>query len=289
MLAILTSLAAAAAFAFASYFKHRSAEAVVLVPAGAPTGARVAPVAPLVRATVHDPIWFAGIGADVIGLCFQVIALHLAALSVVQPILATTVIFSLVLRHVLYQPVTMVDFGWALLASAALAGFLLVSGPFDSPASAAPDRMPAVIAVAVGALLAVGCVRLARNGTSPGRSAALLGVAVGVLYAGSAALLKTVTAIIGHGVFAVVSSWQTYALVGIGIAGLVLNQLAFQAGPITASLPAIATVDPLASIAIGVVVYDEPIRGGALASVGMAATLLVLGMSTIQLARTAPR
>jgi hypothetical protein len=53
-----------------------------------------------------------------------------------------------------------------------------------------------------------------------------------------------------------------YAVILVGIAGVLLNQLAFQAGPITASLPAIATIDPLLSIVIGVVVYDEHCGAG---------------------------
>jgi hypothetical protein len=43
---------------------------------------------------------------------------------------------------------------------------------------------------------------------------------------------------------------------------VVLTQLAYQFGPLVASLPAITIVNPLLSIVIGVVVYDEDIRQG---------------------------
>lgn len=62
-----------------------------------------------------------------------------------------------------------------------------------------------------------------------------------------------------------------------GAGGLLLNQLTFQAGPLAASLPAISTVDPLFSIALGVIIYDEQIRHGLTAGVGLGALLLVLG------------
>ena len=143
-----------------------------------------------------------------------------------------------------------------------------------------------MIAVAIGFILAVCCVALARGPAARGRSAALLGIAVGVIYAGNAALLKTLTSLAGRGFAAVVVSWQLWTLLVVGTVGLVLNQLAFQAGPITASLPALSTVDPLVSIAIGVAVYDEPIRRGAFASSGLALALLILGVAIIQLART---
>jgi hypothetical protein len=65
----------------------------------------------------------------------------------------------------------------------------------------------------------------------------------------------------------------------------VLGQLAFQAGPLRASLPAIAIVDPLASIALGVFVYDEHLRPGVAAMTGELACLLVLCAAAIYLGR----
>ena len=142
-----------------------------------------------------------------------------------------------------------------------------------------------MIAALTGLVLAVTCVLLGRRQSRAGRSAALLGVAVGATYAGTAALLKTLTSIALQGPLALLTSWQLYTVVVLGAGGLVLNQLAFQAGPLAASLPAIATVDPLASIALGVVVYDEQIRHDLLSGAGLAALLLLLGVAVIQLAR----
>jgi hypothetical protein len=115
----------------------------------------------------------------------------------------------------------------------------------------------------------------------------LIGTAVGALYAVTAALLKAVTDIAVHGPVALLTSWQLYAVIVLGALGLLLNQIAFQAGPLTASLPAIATVDPLLSIAAGVWLYDEHIRTGPAAGIGLVVLLLVLGISVIQLSRTA--
>ncbi len=110
-------------------------------------------------------------------------------------------------------------------------------------------------------------------------------MAVGTIYAATAALLKALTGIALHGPVALFTSWQLYAVVVAGAGGLLLNQLAFQAGPLASSLPAISTVDPLFSIALGVIIYDEQIRHGVVPGLGLGALLLVLGVAVIQLAR----
>ena len=126
---------------------------------------------------------------------------------------------------------------------------------------------------------------LGRRTARRGRAAALLGVAVGIVYATAAALLKALTNVAVNGVGALLTSWQRYTVLLLGAAGLLLNQLGFQAGPLTASLPAIATLDPLLSIAIGVVIYDEQLREGIPAALGLTALLLVLGVAVIALTR----
>ena|GEM_PF-4927504 len=66
---------------------------------------------------------------------------------------------------------------------------------------------------------------------------------------------------------------------------MVLNQVAFQAGPLTASLPAATTVDPLVSIAIGIWIYDERIHHGAGAIAAELFCLAVMTVATIGLSR----
>jgi hypothetical protein len=102
-----------------------------------------------------------------------------------------------------------------------------------------------------GSRVGAGCIELGRRHCGQGRSAALLGVAVGVIDAATAALLKAVTDIAVPAPLEVLGSWQLYTVIALGIGGLLLNQLAFQAGPIAASLPATATIDPLLSIVGG--------------------------------------
>ena len=81
--------------------------------------------------------------------------------------------------------------------------------------------------------------------------ASLLGVAVGISYATDAALLKTCSDRLQSGLMTVFASWQLYAVVIVGAAGLFLCQLAYEAGPRHAS-PQSRPSTPLASVFIGV-------------------------------------
>src|SRR5437879_7750313 len=62
--------------------------------------------------------------------------------------------------------------------------------------------------------------------------------------------------------------------------GLLLVQSAFQAGPLRLSLPALTAVEPVASSAVGVILFSEHIRSDpvALAYEALAAALVVFGI-----------
>jgi hypothetical protein len=284
-LVVVLSLGSAAAFAVATSLKHRSAGEV-------PDAQNLQPAAVghLVRATVVHRLWLAGIAADAIAVLLQIVALHYGALAVVQPLLISGLLFALLLRPLHHQPIGQRELGWALVLSLALVGFLALAGTAGrSSTTPGVDRAPAIVTGIVGLVLAAGCVAIARRQRPGGTSAALLGVAVGITYAAAAALLKAVGDVAVHGPRALLTSWQLYTVLVIGILGLLLNQLAFQAGPLTTSLPAIATVNPLASITIGVLVYDETFRHSPEASLGLGVLLLVLGIAVIQLTRSGGR
>ena len=216
----------------------------------------------------------------------QVAALHLGALAIVQPLLTTGLLFALVARRVHdHSQVSPVQLLWAVLFCAALGGFVWLAAAGGDATRETADRLPAVIAGVIGAMLAAACVEVGRRQKTTGRGAALLGVAVGVIYAGTAALIKAVTDIGVAHPLRVLISWQLYLALAAGAAGLLLSQLAFQAAPLTASLPASASVDPLLSIVVGVAVYDEHIRRGPGAGAVLLALLFVLGVAVVQLAR----
>jgi hypothetical protein len=275
------SLGSALAFAASTNLKHSSAAELPSV-----HRFRAGTVARFVTATLSHRLWLAGIVADGIGLSLQVVALHLGALAMVQPLLISGLLVALLLRRRRGRRVTTHEVRWALVLTGCLIAFLFLAGANPSGrVGDGPDRLPAAIAAGAGVLVALFCLLLAHRRRPAADAAALMGVAVGVVYAASAALLKGLTDQAVRGPLAALTSWQLYAVIVVGAIGLFLNQLAFQAGPLTASLPAISTVDPLLSIVVGVLVYDEHIHRGPLSGAGLLALMLLLGLSIVELGK----
>jgi drug/metabolite transporter (DMT)-like permease len=275
------SLGSALSFAGSTNLKHSSAGEMPEVPR-----LRAGMLARFVAATLRHRLWLAGLVTDLIGLSLQVLALHFGDLAVVQPLLISGLLFALLLRRRQGRRVTGHEVRWALVLTGCLVAFLFLTGTQPTgPHPAGPDRLPAGVAAGVGALLALACVALAHRRKPAADAAALLGVAVGVVYAASAAVLKALTDRAVHGPEALLTSWQLYTVIAVGALGLLLNQLAFQAGPLTASLPAIATVDPLLSIVVGVLVYDEHLHRGPWSGTGLVLLMLLLGTAVIELGK----
>lgn len=284
VLVVVVSLSSALAFALSAVLKYATAERV---PQLAEFTARA-----LWRfgvATVLHPLWLLGVVADIAGVVLQVVALHLGALSVVQPLLSVGLIFALALRHLGARTMPRAEIPWAALLILSLLGFLLVSGISSVDAKfERVDTVPASIAAVIGVVVITGCVVAARRARGMRWRTLSLGVAVGILYAINAALLKTSTQKFGAGFETFVTSWAPYAVVVVGVSGILLCQLAYQAGPLVASQPTIAVVDPLASVLIGVVVYDEVLRSGWWVPIGMIALLGVMSIAIAKLAAIEP-
>lgn len=281
-LVIVTSLASTVFFAVSTVLKHHSATTL-----SATHGSAAARTARFVAATVSHRWWLGGLVADAGGLGLQAYALHVGAVSVVQPLLVTALLTSLAINH-LSKGTRIVpqELWWGALLVVSIVGFLAVSGA-SSPQlhQEAPDRGAAAISAGLAVALAVACIAVARR-VPAGLRAALLGVAVGTIYACTAVLIKAATKVLASsGLWAMLTSWQLLVLVVCGAAGLLLNQLAFRAGPLNNSLPAIATVDPLLSVALGVIVYDEQLRTGPASLVAEAVLLLGLAVAAISLSR----
>lgn len=282
---VCLSLSAALVFAMSTSLKHMSAGQV-------PDAQNMHPrsLGQFIRATVSHRLWLGGIACDVLGLTLQILALHLGALSVVQPLLLTSLIFALVIRgHFEHRRISGRQWIWALILTLSLGCFLVLAAAPSTAVEESADRIPAVIAGTLGLLLVAVCLVLGRRLRNGGWTAAILGTAVGVIYAATAALIKTVTAIGARNPLDLPTSWQLYTVIAVGALGLVLSQLTFQAGPLTASLPATATVDPLLSIVIGVAVFDERIREGIANNLTLVPLLALLGIAVVQLIRSSDR
>jgi hypothetical protein len=282
---VALSLCSALAFAVSTTLKKASASEI---PHAADQG--LAELGRFGRATVAHPLWLGGILADIVGVALQIAALHLGALAVVQPLMVSGLLFAMLMRPRGGMRVNRKEMAWASLLVCSLVALLSVSGslsgPLASATATAGEQLPEIAFALVGASAAAICLStLCRRIPSLVRTA-LIGVALGAVYAGTATLVKAATDLwAARGAIAVITSWELYAVAVFAAIGLVIAQIAFRAGPLAASLPATSTSDPLLSILLGVVVYDEHLRAGPLDGVVLLGLVALLGISIVMIVR----
>jgi drug/metabolite transporter (DMT)-like permease len=257
VLAALLALCAAVLYAAASILQHRAA-------AAQPDEASLR--LGLLTRLARRPVWLAGIVADVAGFGFQFAALAVGTLVVVQPILVLGILFALpVGALVAGQRVTAADVAAAVAVCAGLAVFLVVANPAPGGATATPQVWVALLAAGGGTC---GLLALAGNRRQGRDRALLLSASTGVLYGVAAALIKAVGQQISDHLLGALGAWETYALIVVGVAGMVLASSAFQAGSLDVALPTMAVLDPVVSVLVGAFAFGESVAAtpGALAA-----------------------
>ena len=240
-----------------------------------------------VRYLVSNPLWLFGWVALAGAFVFQAIALHNGAMSVVQPLLVTELVFALVLRWLwLHQSIRPVTWWAAVLTCISLALFLAMAEP--SGGSALPTSGAWVSATAAVAGTATVLALLGRRG-SLARRAASLGASASMLWALVATFIKATTdTLVQFGVSGMFTHWPVYALAVTGLAAEFLNQAALHVGPLSISQPFIVIVDPVVSIALSVWIFGETFTSNvARLAVGSFAFAAMCVAVTV-LARTAP-
>jgi drug/metabolite transporter (DMT)-like permease len=251
LLAVVIALAAATSFALSTVLQQRAVK----------REKRHRTLDPrLLLRLVRRPMWLASWAPDLAGTGLQTLALRFGPLSLVQPILVGGMFLAIPLEAALDRRL---PHSRDLLAvgtgAAGLAAFLVVAQP--RPGVPDPSRRAWFAVLASCALTVAACVLIARvcPGTVRGT---VLGVATGVVYGLTAALLKVgITGFTNHpaGVF---TDWHLYALIPVGITALILEQNAYQSGPLAAPLTALTLVDPVVSIVIGLAAFHERLDTG---------------------------
>ena len=241
----------------------------------------------LIRALMRRPQWWAGLVGDTGGYVCQAAALGLGSLLLVQPLLVTALLFALPLgAHFANRRVSRADWGAAALLTVALAVFVVAGNPKAGSAHGSIDDW--VIAIAILAPITAACVIGAAT-SSGTRRAALLAISVGILYGTMAVLTKAVVDLLGQGLEQVVSSPETYALIIVGVVGTTLQQSAFSAGALQASLPTMTVLEPAVATVLGISLLGEKIDtdGAGWVLIGAAVACMIAG--TVALARSSAR
>lgn len=237
----------------------------------------------LMVALARNPRWWAGVAGDTGGYVFQAAAIAVGSLLVVQPLLVLSLLFALPLAARWNQrPIARSELVWAGALCVALAVFMLAGNP-DGGVDVAPIGKWVAPLVACGVVLAAGIIAMV---VGRGRVHVVgMSIAAGVCFGLTSALTKPVMNHLGAGLDVLVTSWETYLLIGLGAAGLTLQQMAYQAGSLEISLPAITVLDPVVSSALGIVALSERVRADGAEWVLIALSVGVMVLGTAALAR----
>jgi drug/metabolite transporter (DMT)-like permease len=220
---------------------------------------------------VRSPVWILGFSGMVAAFALQAVALGLGELAAVEPVITLEVPLTLLVASYVFQRrLGRQEWTGIIIMTAAMITLVAALNPQAGDES----NVSHIIYIVAGAGTAATIVALiagARHGRVVWRTACL-GAAAGASFGLTATLVKeTVNKLTGHGILAVLGTWQTYVAVGFGVFGVILMQWALHTGPLAAAQPGFTLMDPLVSILWGVLVYREATRTGAwlvLATVG---------------------
>jgi drug/metabolite transporter (DMT)-like permease len=277
---VAASLALVAAFLFALAATLQQRGALNL-----PTISLADPMS-LVR-LAGQTTWLIGTLALFTGYLFQAGALDRGRLSIIQPLLVTTVVFALPLGYFLTrQHVGRREVIGAVAIIIGLGLFVY----FGDPAGGNENAPNSQWAIAIGLLSVLSILMLVfGGGGSLPMKAAVYGTVAGVLFGLSSALTKPTLDYLHESVGTMLSHWECYVLAVAGVLGFVLQQVSLGTGRLAPSVATVSVANPLVGILIGILLFDERLsRPGwhiLLAVVGLG--LALVGAVVISLARGA--
>lgn len=209
---------------------------------------------------VRRPLWLAGVGTALVGNLMTGTALALGSVALVQPLLVTRLLFALPLAAAwMRRRIPRRDWAAAAATAAGLGLFLVAGAPGAGGEASPPLWRWAVTAGAIGAV--TGTLVAAARRLRVDKEAPVLGASAGMLFGLQAGLTDdAVGRIADGGLIALLTTWTTYAVPVVAVAGTLLLQSAYQMAPLTASYPSLAATEPLAGIAIGVGVLGGTLR-----------------------------
>jgi drug/metabolite transporter (DMT)-like permease len=274
-LAVVCALAGAGSYAVASVMQQQAASRLT-------SSAAVDP-AVLVH-LARKRRWLMSLIAVAAGYGLQAAALGLGRLVVVEPVFTTGLLFALLLaaraegRRLRHSEWTA-----AVAAVAGMAAFLIAAEPSGGRSQASAGALAAPVGAAVG--VAVVCILLAARVTSAHR-ALTLSIAGGIGAGVTDALTKTVVTLPGHLKLGVFADPRLYLLATVGLMTFTMQQNAYRAAGLAASLPAFAVLEPVVGSLLGLFIYHEHVGVGPLRIVIEAAAVLAAAWGIARLAKS---
>ncbi len=210
---------------------------------------------------IRRPLWLAGLAAVMVSLSLQATALGLGRLVIIEPILASSLLFALALAaRADRRRMRPIEWLAALATFAGLAVFLSVAHPSGGQPTAKLSQlgMAAIAAVIIAVASGLLAVRM-----GPLRRALTLGVGGGIAAGVTDALTKTVAYLAGGHQLGVFADARLYLLVVVGLLTYTMQQNGYRAAGLAAFLPVFSVLDPVVGSLLGLLLYHEHLGGGA--------------------------
>lgn len=246
-IAVLGALAAACLFGASTVLMFRAAQQ-------APSSdvLRLRLLARLLRSR----LWLAGVSLQAASFLVQALALAFGPLLLVQPLAATDLLFALpFLARACHRRMQSTEWLGAALVAGGVGLFVGVSPPQEGlRVPALTDWLAAVVLVAV----AVGLGSMVALHATGRTRTILLAAAAAATFALLDALSKAAVGDLRtRGFVPMLATWHPYALLVVGVTGMLLSQSAFQSGSLQVSLPVIDTLEPTLAVVLGAFVFHE--------------------------------
>lgn len=238
---------------------------------------------------LRRPRWLTGTSFLLLAIVFQLSALALAPLIVVQPIGALALIITSVLNARIYKiRLNRRTIAAISLTMLGVGAFVTNAATIAVEAEMSDAKLLQVVGVLIALIAAFGLAFFISRG-KVGPLSYILGA--GVLYGFVASLAKVVLLRLGQGDFDLLTLLAGLSLLGATFLGGWFVQNAYASGPPDLVIAGLTVVDPAVAVAIGIVILGEAseaqlgqISGFALAGVIAMAGVLMLSRVHPQLA-----
>ena len=202
-----------------------------------------------------EGVWLLGLAAQIGGVVLQGAALDRGRVSIIQPLLVTTVIWAIPLGYFLSgQKIVRRE----ILGAGIIVVGLAVFASFGRPAAGVDDAPASdwIMAILVIALASVALIMFANRGSLT-LKAAMYGTAAGVLYGLSATLMKPVVEDLHTEGWGVLETWELWVMAAAGLGGFLLQQISLSTGKLVPSVATVSVANPVVSVLLGALILQE--------------------------------